>query len=88
MSQRKAIAYNLVVVAAIIFVIGIIWIGLYYGGILPVYNSITGTYGAGIFDSSTITFVLAFCAWWMFMCTVAVIWWLWQRSQKRGYYEG
>lgn len=88
MTERRAIGYPLVVLAVIIVAVGIVWIGLYYGGILPVYNSITGAYGTGIFDSGTVTFVLTFCAFWLFICTIASLWWLWQRSQKRGYYEG
>lgn len=76
------------VIGGIIIIVGIVWIGLYYGGILPIYNSIVGSYGASIFDATDITFVLTFCAFWLFMCTLAALWWLWQRSQKRDYYAG
>ena len=71
------------VLLGMFIVVGVVWIGLYDGGILPTFNSISATYGTGIYDPNTLTFVLTVCAFWVFILTVGGIWWLWQRSQKR-----
>lgn len=64
-------------------VIGIVWGVLYYGGIIPVYNSIVNQYGSGIFDNNVITFVLWFCAAWVIILLLAGLIWLWNQSNKR-----
>lgn len=80
--KRRAIAHPIMVLLGMFVIVGIVWIGLYYGGILPIYNSITADYGASIFDANTIAFVLTICAFWVFILTLTGLWWLWQRSQK------
>lgn len=66
-----------------IFVLGIVWIVLYYGGILPTYNLVSAQFGTGVYNSVDLTFVLDFAAAWLFICTLAMLYWLWQQSQKR-----
>jgi cbb3-type cytochrome oxidase subunit 3 len=84
MKSRPAIATALALMAMTIFVVGIVWIVLYYGGILGVYNSVIAQFGTGVFDSTDLTFVMAFAGFWLFICTMAMLYWLWQRSQKQG----
>lgn len=79
---RVAIAHPIMVLLGFFVIVGIIWIGLYYGGILPIYNSIVGTFGGAIFDSTVSTFVLTVCAFWVLILTLGGLYWLWQQSQK------
>ena len=76
------VATAIIKVAGAIIVVGLPWIALYYGGILPIYNFETATYGSNIFDSTTITFILAVCAFWTFILTLAFIFYMFQQSQK------
>ena len=87
MKKRHGIVYPLVVFLACIVAVGILWIGLYYGGILPIYNTVVATYGSGAFSTTDVDFILAVCAFWLFFCTILGLVWLWQRAQKpEGYY--
>ena len=71
------------IIAITVFVVGIVWIVLYWGGILPTYNLVTATFGTGVYDATDLAFVLAVASSWLFICTLAMLYWLWQRSQKR-----
>ncbi|MDA4119261.1 MAG: hypothetical protein OK436_01615 [Thaumarchaeota archaeon] len=86
--KRRGIGAALVTILGMIVIVGIVWIGSYYGAILPISNTLSVQFGAGIYDSNILAFVLTVCAFWVLILTFGAIWWLWQQSQKRSpYYE-
>lgn len=82
--KRRAIGWALIVGGiCVVFAIGVVWTVLYYGGILPTITSLSGTY---YFDPTTLTFVETIAAFWMFILTIAMVYWWWQQSVQRDPY--
>ena len=80
--RRAGIGWALGVLVAILFLFGVVWDVLYYGGILGAYTEVTALFGLTDYDSATLGFVMAFAAWWPFLVTINVIRWVWQQSNK------
>lgn len=83
MKKRAGLLYPLVLLVAIIFMFGLTWAVLYWGGMLPLQNYIIGLYGTSIFPTAQYDFMVEIGVFWGFIATLAVLLWLWNQSNRR-----
>lgn len=83
MKKRAGLLYPLVLLVAIIFMFGLTWAVLYWGGMLPLQSYIIALYSVNIFPSTPYQFMVEVGAFWGFIMTIAVLVWLWNQSNRR-----
>lgn len=82
--KRRGITYEMGLMAGWFFLLGVMWVVLYWGLLLPTESFMVGLYGSGVYYTPVFDFVLAFILFWPFILSVGGTLWLIQRSNKRG----
>ena len=81
--KRAALGAALIGLLLTVFVFGIVWAVLYWGGMLPLQTYIINLYTVNIFPNAEYQFMVAMGVFWGFIVTLAVLINLWQQSTRR-----